>query len=95
MSSDEERKQQDSRDYVQKLFDAQMDLLKRSASTQADAFRNFITSMQAFTNLGAVFKTTVQKAGRISIPEAERQALGIKEGDLVQVFVMPLERKTK
>jgi AbrB family looped-hinge helix DNA binding protein len=39
-----------------------------------------------------VFKTTVQKAGRISIPEAERAALGIKEGDLVQVMVVPIKR---
>ncbi|MFB5610454.1 MAG: transcriptional regulator, partial [Nitrosopumilaceae archaeon] len=33
--------------------------------------------------------------GRISIPEAERDALGLKEGDLVQVIVLPLEKKSK
>ena len=33
--------------------------------------------------------------GRISIPEAERQALNIEEGDLVQVIVVPIERKQK
>jgi AbrB family looped-hinge helix DNA binding protein len=42
-----------------------------------------------------MFKTTVQSGGRISIPEAERQALGIEEGDLVQVIVIPLSRKQK
>ena len=31
----------------------------------------------------------------ISIPEAERDALGLKEGDLVQVMVLPIEKKTK
>ena len=40
-------------------------------------------------------KLTVQTGGRISIPEAERQALGIEEGDLVQVIIIPLSRKKK
>jgi bifunctional DNA-binding transcriptional regulator/antitoxin component of YhaV-PrlF toxin-antitoxin module len=42
-----------------------------------------------------MFKTNVQTGGRISIPEAERQALGIEEGDLVQVIIIPLTRKKK
>ncbi|MBM3904658.1 MAG: transcriptional regulator, partial [Thaumarchaeota archaeon] len=33
--------------------------------------------------------------GRISIPEAERDALRINEGDLVQVVVIPLEKKKR
>jgi bifunctional DNA-binding transcriptional regulator/antitoxin component of YhaV-PrlF toxin-antitoxin module len=32
--------------------------------------------------------------GRISIPEAERQALKVNEGDLVQVIVIPVEPKS-
>ena len=47
-----------------------------------------------FVNYGA-YKTTVGSNGRISIPEAERNALDIKEGDLVQVVVFPLARKSK
>jgi bifunctional DNA-binding transcriptional regulator/antitoxin component of YhaV-PrlF toxin-antitoxin module len=42
-----------------------------------------------------MFKTTIQSGGRISIPEAERQALKIDDGDLVQVIVIPIERKHK
>jgi bifunctional DNA-binding transcriptional regulator/antitoxin component of YhaV-PrlF toxin-antitoxin module len=42
-----------------------------------------------------MFKTTVQTGGRISIPEAERNALGIEDGDLVQVIIIPLSRKKK
>jgi AbrB family looped-hinge helix DNA binding protein len=42
-----------------------------------------------------MFKTTVQSGGRISIPEAERQALNIEEGDLVQVIIIPIERRRK
>ncbi len=82
-----------TQDFSQKLLEAQMDLMKRTTATQAEAFRSFLGSVQAFTNFGAVFKTNVQKAGRISIPEAEREALGINEGDLVQVVVMPLKKK--
>ncbi|MFL6392939.1 MAG: AbrB/MazE/SpoVT family DNA-binding domain-containing protein, partial [Nitrososphaeraceae archaeon] len=43
----------------------------------------------------AMFKTTVQSGGRISIPEAERQALNIEEGDLVQVVLIPIDRKRR
>lgn len=52
-----------------------------------------------FGNLGnfgpmgaAVFKTRVQSGGRISIPDAEREALDIEEGDIVQTFVLPIKR---
>ncbi|MFC7236048.1 AbrB/MazE/SpoVT family DNA-binding domain-containing protein [Halosegnis marinus] len=38
----------------------------------------------------AAFKTRVQSGGRLSIPDAEREALGIEEGDIVQAFVVPL-----
>ena len=76
-----------------KFVEAQMDLVRNVSMGQAEAFRGFLNSMQAFTNFGAVFKTTVQKAGRISIPEAERAALGINEGDLVQVVILPLRHR--
>ncbi|QIO25143.1 AbrB/MazE/SpoVT family DNA-binding domain-containing protein [Haloarcula sp. JP-L23] len=38
----------------------------------------------------ATFKTRVQSGGRISIPDAEREALGINEDDLVQAIVFPV-----
>ena len=40
----------------------------------------------------ATFKTRVQSGGRISIPDAEREALDIEEGDIVQAVVMPVKR---
>jgi AbrB family looped-hinge helix DNA binding protein len=83
---------QDQKDEFTKLMEAQLESFKRLSTNQAAAMNNFLGSLQALTNIGAVFKTTVQKAGRISIPEAERQALGIKEGDLVQVMVVPIKR---
>jgi AbrB family looped-hinge helix DNA binding protein len=82
---------QDQNDFA-KLMEAQLEAFKKMTTNQASAMNNFLGSLQALTNIGAVFKTTVQKAGRISIPEAERSALGIKEGDLVQVMVLPIKR---
>jgi len=41
----------------------------------------------------ATFKTRVQSGGRISIPDAEREALGIEEGDIVQTVVLPVSNK--
>jgi AbrB family looped-hinge helix DNA binding protein len=83
---------QDQNDFA-KIMEAQLEAFKRFTSNQANAASAFLGSLQALTNTGAVFKTAVQKAGRISIPEAERQALGIKEGDLVQVLIIPIKRQ--
>ncbi len=41
----------------------------------------------------AVFKARLQKGGRVSIPDPEREALGLQEGDLVQVIVLPLSKR--
>ena len=40
----------------------------------------------------ATFKTRIQSGGRISIPDAEREALDIQEGDIVQTVVVPVMR---
>lgn len=47
------------------------------------------TPMQLAT---ATFKTRVQSNGRISIPDAEREALDIEDGDIVQAVVIPVKR---
>ncbi len=41
----------------------------------------------------AFFKAKVGESGRVTIPTAERETLGIEEGDVVQVIVKPLEKK--
>jgi len=51
-------------------------------------------ALLTFTEKNAVFKTKVQRGGRISIPEAERDVLGINEGDIVQVILAPVKKKT-
>src|SRR6058998_4315841 len=75
--------------------EAQQDFFKKFSNLQMDAMQNFFSLLQGLTFYNAMFKTTVQSGGRISIPEAERQALNIEDGDLVQVIVVPIERKRK
>jgi AbrB family looped-hinge helix DNA binding protein len=50
------------------------------------------TSQLGPMNQVGTFKTRVQSNGRISIPDAERDALDIEEGDIVQTFVIPVKR---
>jgi hypothetical protein len=50
-----------------------------------------VGSLGAMSQL-ATFKTRVQSGGRISIPDAEREALDIEEGDIVQAVVLPVKR---
>lgn len=89
-------KDKDSLDNTLSIFtdpSAQIDVMKRMLSMQIDAMQNFANMLQLLTRFNAVFKTTVQSNGRISIPDAERKALGIDEGDLVQVIIIPLEKR--
>ena len=80
---------------VEKGSDAQKDFLKQFSSIQQDAMQNYFAVLRGLSYYNAMFKTTVQSGGRISIPEAERQALNIEDGDLVQVIVVPIERRRK
>jgi len=50
--------------------------------------------LPSFMNWGA-YKTTISSNGRISIPEAERKALDLGDGDLVQVIILPIAKKSK
>jgi len=79
--------------------------LENASKVQSDFAKNmnpFQTNTQNPFNLQnmmpnflswSAFKTTVGSNGRISIPEAERQALSMDEGDLVQVVVIPVNPK--
>ena len=75
----------------------QSQLLQNMSSIQSksmDTMFNIGQMLPSFLNWGA-YKTTVGSNGRISIPEAERNALGLGEGDLVQVIVLPIAKKSK
>lgn len=73
---------------------------EQAAEQQTELMRQFLTGggmsgfsqLDAMTRSMATFKTRVQSGGRISIPDAEREALDIDEGDIVQTIVIPITR---
>ncbi len=76
---------------------AQSNLMQSMSSMQSksmDTMFNIGQMLPSFANWGA-YKTTISSNGRISIPEAERNALGLGEGDLVQIIIMPIAKKSK
>lgn len=80
---------------IEKGSEAQKNFMTQFANLQQDAVQNYFAVLRGLSYYNAMFKTTVQSGGRISIPEAERQALNIEDGDLVQVIVVPIERRRK
>ena len=68
-------------------------LWEESFKTQIKMFENMIAAMNNLIRLNimqddiAVFRVKIQSGGRISIPEAERSALGLKDGDIVKVII--------
>ncbi len=76
---------------------AQSNLVQSMSSMQnksMDTMFNIGQMLPSFLNWGA-YKTTISSNGRISIPEAERNALGLGDGDLVQVIILPIAKKSK
>ena len=82
------------RKWLEKASQAQSDFTKNMNPFQTNFQNpfNLQNMIPNFLSWGA-FKTTVGSNGRISIPEAERQALNMDEGDLVQVIVIPVTPK--
>ena len=70
-----------------------MENMKTLQSQSMDTLFNIGQMLPSFMNWGA-YKTTIISNGRISIPEAERNALGLGEGDLVQVIILPIGKKS-
>ena len=85
------------KDLISKGSKTQSEFVENLGSMQSKAMDSafkLAQTMPQFVSWGA-FKTSVGSNGRISIPEAERDALGLKEGDLVQVVIIPIEKKIK
>ena len=85
------------KELISKGSKAQSDFVENFGSVQSKAMDSafkLAQTMPQFVSWGA-FKTVVGSNGRISIPEAERDALGLKEGELVQVVIIPIEKKIK
>jgi len=85
------------KEITDKATETQTNVMKNFANFQSkgmDTLFNMGQIMPNFMNWGT-YKTSVGTNGRISIPEAERDALGLREGDLVQVMILPLGKKSK
>jgi len=83
------------------MFKAFQETSQEAVDQQAEMFRQLMSGGGMpgvdMNQLGAMsqtatFKTRVQSGGRISIPDAEREALDIEEGDIVQSVVIPVKR---
>jgi AbrB family looped-hinge helix DNA binding protein len=83
------------REMSDKVTKTQSDFVQNLSEMQSKGLFNMFNPSQYLPQLlsWGTFKTSVGSNGRISIPEAERDALGIRENDLVQVIVIPVERK--
>jgi hypothetical protein len=76
---------------------AHSNMMENVASMQSKSMDTMFSIGQmlpSFLNWGA-YKTTISSNGRISIPEAERNALGLSDGDLIQVIILPIAKKSK
>ncbi len=85
------------REFSDSTKQAQSNLMQNMSSMQSKSMDTMFSIGQmlpSFMNWGA-YKTTISSNGRISIPEAERNALGLGDGDLVQVIILPIAKKSK
>ncbi|MFC4438454.1 MULTISPECIES: AbrB/MazE/SpoVT family DNA-binding domain-containing protein [Natrialbaceae] len=77
-------------DAGEQVAESQQEMLKQLLqASSANPLQNASNPMNMGT---ATFKARVQSGGRISIPEPERDALDIQEGDIVQTIVVPVKR---
>jgi hypothetical protein len=77
----------------EEFTDQQMQFYKQMLAASKGGSSNGLSDLGAMSMGTAMFKTRVQSGGRLSIPDAEREALDIEEGDLVQAFVIPIRRE--
>ena len=82
--------QETSEQATRKQQEALQSLFMGGGSSSPD-FGDIPEQLGAMSQM-AMFKTRIQSGGRISIPDAEREALDIGEGDIVQTVVVPVKR---
>ena len=77
------------------VAEQQVDMWKQMVSGNAGAKDDELSKIKSLGSETAIFKTRVQSGGRISIPDAEREALDIAEGDIVQTIVIPMKNQSE
>ncbi|NLV09278.1 AbrB/MazE/SpoVT family DNA-binding domain-containing protein [Halomicrobium sp. HM KBTZ05] len=75
----------------EQAIESQQEMLQQMLSAGSSMPGFDMNQLGAMSQM-ATFKTRVQSGGRISIPDAEREALDIEEGDIVQTVVLPVKR---
>ena len=70
-----------------KMLKTQQEVVKEMIEAQKITIPLF-TQFNILHKNTAVFRARVQSGGRISIPEPDRVALNIKEGDVVKVILI-------
>ncbi len=76
----------------EQMMGSQQELMKQFMQAGSTNPLEALSSMGPINPGTATFKARVQSGGRISIPDAEREALDIEEGDIVQTIVLPVKR---
>lgn len=76
----------------ERVMERQLDLFEQMVQTTRGNGVSDVSQLSPFGMGAATFKTRVQSGGRVSIPDAEREALDIEEGDIVQTIVVPVKR---
>ncbi len=76
----------------EQMMGSQQELLSQFMQASSANPMEALSSMGPINPGTATFKARVQSGGRISIPDAEREALDIEEGDIVQTIVVPVKR---
>lgn len=76
------------------VAEQQLDMWERMVSGTAGTETDELSKIRSLGSETAIFKTRVQSGGRISIPDAEREALDIAEGDIVQTIVIPINNRS-
>lgn len=81
-------------DASEEAVEQQMKLFQRwlSGAYGANDMTRSVPQVGPFGMGTATFKTRIQSGGRISIPDAEREALDLDEGDIVQAVIIPIKR---
>ncbi len=72
---------------LQKIWEEAMKIQREFVETVSSMMK-LISGFSLMNRNVAVFRARIQAGGRISIPEAEKAALGINDGDIVKVIVI-------
>lgn len=101
MTQDEEGHDNEELTTPASLFAKQMqNASEQAVEQQSQLFKQLFgastplsNQLNAFSTGMGSFKARVQSGGRISIPDTERETLGIEEGDVVQTFIVPVSKE--